>query len=76
MFVREISFVFNFPVRSYSRLKTTTFWDVALRSLAETDVSEVLTTSITRTSKTSVKFYQTTERNIPEYIFVLLAVGS
>jgi hypothetical protein len=50
-----------------------------------TDVSAVLTASIIRaiialmmdevsTTETSVNFYQTTRRNIPEDIFILAAV--
>jgi hypothetical protein len=47
-------------------------------SRKETDVSEVLTASViiavmmeaVSTSETSVDFYQTTRRNIPEVIFI------
>jgi hypothetical protein len=44
-----------------------------------TDVSEELTAFIIRavsTSETSVNFYQTTRRNIPEDIFILVAVST
>jgi hypothetical protein len=55
----------------------TVFWDVAPCSLVETDDDTVLlTVSITRaivlmmeaisTSETTVSFYQTTRRNIPD----------
>jgi hypothetical protein len=62
-------------------MKMTVFWDVASCSLVEvTDVSEVLTASITvlmmkvvavmmevvRTSEKSVNLYQTTRRNTPK----------
>jgi hypothetical protein len=46
-----------------------------------TDVSKVLAASIirammetVRTSETSVNYYQTTRRNIPEVIFILTAM--
>jgi hypothetical protein len=44
------------------------FWDVALRSIVETDVSDVLTTSIIKAMapETSVNFYETTRPTISE----------
>jgi hypothetical protein len=62
-------------IHTATNIKITVFWDVAFYSLAEfTDISEVLAVSIviiliteaTRTFETSVNFYQTTGRNIPE----------
>jgi hypothetical protein len=51
----------------------TVFWNVVPCSLVDIDVSEVLTASViapmmeaVSTSETSVSFYQTTRRNIPE----------
>jgi hypothetical protein len=56
-------------------MKMADFWDAAPCSLVETDVSEALAVSIirammeaVRTSETSVNFYQSTRRNIPEEI--------
>jgi hypothetical protein len=49
-------------------LKVTVFWDVAMCSLVETMVALMMET--VRTSETSVSFHQTTQRNIPEVIFI------
>jgi hypothetical protein len=64
----------RFHVLTVASMKMTVFWDVAPCSRWKfTEVSEVLATSIIRAtmeaeniSETSVNFYHTTRRNIPE----------
>jgi hypothetical protein len=57
---------------AHTNVNMTAFWDIALCSLVETDRrfgdASIIArmTEAVRTSETSINFYETTRRNIPE----------